>query len=61
MEPACYTEPDASAVPCEIPFHDPTSCSPQFADGHVSMLFELGHTAASMATCAAMRRRLEAA
>jgi AraC-like DNA-binding protein len=29
---------------CEIPFHDPTFCSPQFADGHVSMLFELGHT-----------------
>jgi AraC-like DNA-binding protein len=29
---------------CEIPFRDPTFCSPQFADGHVSMLFELGHT-----------------
>jgi AraC-like DNA-binding protein len=32
------------ALRCEIPFHDPTFCSPQFADGHVSMLFELGHT-----------------
>ena len=31
-------------VRCEIPFRDPTFCSPQFADGHVSMLFELGHT-----------------
>jgi AraC-like DNA-binding protein len=29
---------------CEVPFRDPTFCSPQFADGHVSMLFELGHT-----------------
>jgi AraC-like DNA-binding protein len=28
----------------EIAFCDPTFCSPQFADGHVSMVFELGRT-----------------
>jgi AraC-like DNA-binding protein len=26
-----------------IPFEAPTFCSPQFADGHVSLAFELGH------------------
>ncbi len=36
--------PSDRALLCEIPFRDPTFCSPQFADGHVSMLFELGHT-----------------
>lgn len=28
----------------EVGFSDLTSCSPQFADGHASMLFELGRT-----------------
>src|SRR4029450_3369570 len=28
----------------EVGFADLTSCSPQFADGHASRLFELGHT-----------------
>jgi hypothetical protein len=28
----------------EIPFHEATFCSPQFADGHVSLVYELGHT-----------------
>ena len=28
----------------EIPFHDPLLCAPQFADGHVSLSFELGQT-----------------
>jgi hypothetical protein len=28
----------------EVGFADLTSCSPQFADGHGSMLFELGRT-----------------
>ncbi len=36
--------PPHRSMRCEIPFRDPTFCSPQFADGHVSMLFELGHT-----------------
>jgi AraC-like DNA-binding protein len=28
----------------EVAFSDPTFCSPQFADGHASILFELGRT-----------------
>jgi AraC-like DNA-binding protein len=28
----------------EIPFNDVSSCSPQFADGHASLVFELGRT-----------------
>jgi AraC-like DNA-binding protein len=28
----------------EIPFHGATLCAPQFADGHVSIVFELGQT-----------------
>lgn len=28
----------------EVAFADPTFCSPQFADGHASILFELGRT-----------------
>ena len=42
--------PDRSVLPPQRPllrevgFADLTSCSPQFADGHASMLFELGHT-----------------
>jgi AraC-like DNA-binding protein len=28
----------------EIAFYDPALCAPQFADGHVSLTFELGHT-----------------
>lgn len=28
----------------EIAFFDPTFCSPQFADGHASLVFELGRT-----------------
>jgi AraC-like DNA-binding protein len=28
----------------EIPFWEATFCSPQFADGHISMVFELGRT-----------------
>lgn len=27
----------------EIPFYDTALCAPQFADGHVSLTFELGH------------------
>jgi AraC-like DNA-binding protein len=27
----------------DVPFDTPTFCSPQFADGHVSLVFELGH------------------
>ena len=38
----------SSATPCrpllrEIAFRDARFCSPQFADGHVSLVFELGH------------------
>src|SRR5215510_7335595 len=36
--------PPQRSVRCQIPFGDPTFCSPQFADSHVSMLFALGHT-----------------
>jgi AraC-like DNA-binding protein len=28
----------------EIAFHDPALCAPQFADAHVSMMFEIGQT-----------------
>jgi len=42
--PGSSSPPAHRAMRCEIPFRDPTFCSPQFADGHVSMLFELGHT-----------------
>jgi AraC-like DNA-binding protein len=28
----------------EIPFYEATFCSPQFADGHVSLVYELGQT-----------------
>ena len=42
--PGSSSPPPYRSMRCEIPFHDPTFCSPQFADGHVSMLFELGHT-----------------
>ena len=28
----------------EIAFYDPALCAPQFADAHVSLTFELGHT-----------------
>lgn len=39
----------SGAPPChpllrEIAFSDARFCSPQFADGHVSLVFELGHT-----------------
>ena len=42
--PGSSAPPPHRSLRCEIPFRDPTFCSPQFADGHVSMLFELGHT-----------------
>ena len=42
--PGSSSPPPCRSMRCEIPFRDPTFCSPQFADGHVSMLFELGHT-----------------
>jgi len=42
--PGSSVPPPQRSVRCQIPFGDPTFCSPQFADGHVSMLFELGHT-----------------
>jgi AraC-like DNA-binding protein len=42
--PGSSSLPPHPSLRYEIPFHDPTFCSPQFADGHVSMLFELGHT-----------------
>jgi len=42
--PGSSSPPAHRSTRCEIPFRDPTFCSPQFADGHVSMLFELGHT-----------------
>ncbi|HEX7798570.1 MAG TPA: AraC family transcriptional regulator [Vicinamibacterales bacterium] len=42
--PGWSSPPARRSMRCEIPFRDPTFCSPQFADGHVSMLFELGHT-----------------
>ena len=42
--PGSSSPPPQRSMRCEIPFRDPTFCSPQFADGHVSMLFELGHT-----------------
>jgi AraC-like DNA-binding protein len=42
--PGSSSPPPHRSMRCEIPFRDPTFCSPQFADGHVSMLFELGHT-----------------
>jgi AraC-like DNA-binding protein len=42
--PGSSSPPPHRSIRCEIPFRDPTFCSPQFADGHVSMLFELGHT-----------------
>ena len=42
--PGSSVPPSHRSLRCEIPFRDPTFCSPQFADGHVSMLFELGHT-----------------
>ena len=42
--PGSMSPPPDRSMRCEIPFRDPTFCSPQFADGHVSMLFELGHT-----------------
>jgi AraC-like DNA-binding protein len=42
--PGSSSPPRDRSIRCEIPFRDPTFCSPQFADGNVSMLFELGHT-----------------
>jgi AraC-like DNA-binding protein len=42
--PGWSSPPAHRSLRCEIPFGDPTFCSPQFADGHVSILFELGHT-----------------
>jgi AraC-like DNA-binding protein len=42
--PGSSSPPAHRSMRCEIPFRDPRFCSPQFADGHVSMLFELGHT-----------------
>ena len=42
--PGSSSPPPHRSMRCEIAFRDPTFCSPQFADGHVSMLFELGHT-----------------
>jgi hypothetical protein len=33
---------------CEIAFSDATFCSPQLADGHVSLVFELGHSCHSV-------------
>jgi AraC-like DNA-binding protein len=42
--PGSSSPPPHRSLRCEVPFRDPTFCSPQFADGHVSMLFELGHT-----------------
>jgi len=41
--PGWSSPPRDRSLRCEIPFRDPTFCSPQFADGNVSMLFELGH------------------
>ena len=40
------TSPPSSDRPLlrEIPFYDAALCAPQFADGHVSLTFELGHT-----------------
>src|SRR5262245_48386381 len=42
--PGSSSPPQDRSLRCDIPFRDPTFCSRQFADGHVSMLFELGHT-----------------
>jgi AraC-like DNA-binding protein len=42
--PGSSSPPAHRAMRCEIPFCLPRFCSPQFADGHVSVLFELGHT-----------------
>jgi len=42
--PGPSVPPRDRSLRCEIPFRDPTFCSPQFADADVSMLFELGHT-----------------
>src|SRR5262245_51509161 len=42
--PDCLAAPPERSLRREIVFSDLRSCSPQFADGHASMLFEIGRT-----------------
>jgi AraC-like DNA-binding protein len=42
--PAHVSTPPHRPLLREVAFQDATFCSPQFADGHVSMVFELGRT-----------------
>jgi AraC-like DNA-binding protein len=42
--PGPSSGPSQRPTRCEVAFFDASFCSPQFADGHVSVLFELGHT-----------------
>lgn len=40
--PGSILAPPRRPIVREVVFHDATYCSPQFADGHVSVVFELG-------------------